>query len=104
MDAQTAQEEADQRNGYLILAAQIPFCAGLFHGNAAAQADICIGGDRLTAVGTIGSAVTGLNTAFQANRLVIIHNFAAIFTKHSNTSVERFLCLSHEHDNTETYR
>ena len=92
VNADAAQEEADKSDHNLILAVEIlTVGACLLNGNTAAETNICLRINCITAVGTKSVSVTGLNAALQADGLIVVHCFAAISTKHSITSKDKIV-------------
>ena len=85
VNTETAEEEADESDHQLVLAAELTLDTdgrGLLDGNAAAEADGCIGSNGITAILAESIAVAGLDAAIQADGLIFVHFFTAIFAKH----------------------
>jgi len=79
VDAEAAQEEADEGHGDLILAAQIAGSGSLLGADAAVQADVCTGRQFLAAVVAESGAHTDLHAALHTNFLIFVDLNAAVF-------------------------
>ena len=82
VDADTAEEEADNSHQRLVLTGKVAGSC-LLQRNAAIQADVGARLDFLAAVRAEFIARTGGNAAFQADRLAVVHKFTAILAIHN---------------------
>ena len=94
VDAKAAEEEADQRDNDLILTVQIfAVCtvAGcLFECYAAVQANICIFLSCVAAVRTELVAGADVDTAVQADCLIVVQLCATVFTEHRKNPHKKY--------------